>query len=199
MWDGGAVSDQRVERLEALAAEVVEPVRRYLARRTDHDTAQDVLSEVLLVCWRRLDEVPEPALPWAYGVARGALNNAQRSTRRQGRLAARIAIVDPPPATAADIGAGPDDGRGPDAQERVRWLHEALSSLGATDAELLRLWAWEELGPGEIAVVLDITPNAASIRLYRARGRLRDQLRKIERGPGHEGTTGGRDGRRGER
>ncbi len=70
-------SDDARARFEALAAEVVEPVRRFLARRTDPDTAEDVLAETLLVCWRRLDQVPEPALPWVYGVARNCLANVR--------------------------------------------------------------------------------------------------------------------------
>ena len=80
-------------RFEALAAEVAEPVRRFLARRTDPDTADDVLAETLLVCWRRLDQVPDPALPWVYGVARNCLANEQRSGRRQWRLAAKITVA----------------------------------------------------------------------------------------------------------
>ena len=42
------------------------------------------------------------------------------------------------------------------------------------EAELLRLWAWEQLGPAQIATVLDLTPNAVSIRLHRARGRFKE-------------------------
>ena len=38
------------------------------------------------------------------------------------------------------------------------------------------LWAWEELAPREIALVLGVTPNAVSIRLHRAKGRLRELL-----------------------
>ena len=94
-WPRSTHDDAR-ERFERLAAEVVEPVRRFLARRTDPDTAEDVLAETLLVCWRRLDHVPEHALPWVYGVARNCLANIQRGDRRQVRLAARITVVDPP-------------------------------------------------------------------------------------------------------
>jgi RNA polymerase sigma-70 factor (ECF subfamily) len=60
-----------------------------------------------------------------------------------------------------------------------------VASLSAADAEVLRLWAWEELAPREIALVLGITPNAASIRLHRAKARLRARL---EADPGFEGT-----------
>lgn len=41
---------------------------------------------------------------------------------------------------------------------------------------MLRLWAWEQLPPREIAVALGISPNAASIRLHRAKKRLRQLL-----------------------
>ncbi len=176
-------SDARRERFEALAPALVEPLRRYLARRTDPATADDVLAETLLVCWRRLDDVPDEALPWAYGVARNCLANAQRGVRRQERLAARVAVVDPPHPTTP----GPGEDGDPD-------LTEALAALREEDAELLRLWAWEQLSPAEIAAVLDITANAASIRLHRARGKLKEELtrRKAEQEAGHEETTEGR-------
>jgi RNA polymerase sigma-70 factor, ECF subfamily len=172
--------DDARERFEALAAEVVEPVRRFLARRTDPHTADDVLAETLLVCWRRLDQVPDNALPWVYGVARNCLSNIQRGDRRQVRLAARITAVDPPREAQGE----PDE---PD--ERVT---AALAALRPEDAELLRLWAWEQLGPAEIAEVLGITPNAASIRLHRVRGKFVDELRKIDGGAGHEEAREGR-------
>jgi len=168
-------------RFEALAAEVVDPVRRFLARRTDPDTAEDVLAETLLVCWRRLDQVPEHALPWVYGVARNCLANIQRGDRRQVRLAARIAVVDPPAETERE----PDP---PDPR-----VNAALEAMRPEEAELLRLWAWEQLGPGEIAAVLGVTPNAVSIRLHRARAKFVDELRKIDGGAGHEGVREGRE------
>ena len=173
--------DDARERFEALAAAVVEPVRRFLARRTAPDAAEDVLAETLLVCWRRLDDVPEPALPWVYGVARNCLANIQRGDRRQVRLAARIAVVDPPEEAERDADQ-PD--------ERVA---AALDAMRPEEADLLRLWAWEQLGPGEIAMVLGITPNAASIRLHRARGKFVDELRKIDEPAGHEQEREGRE------
>ena len=173
-------SDDARERFEALAAEVVEPVRRFLARRTDRDTADDVLAETLLVCWRRLDQLPDPALPWVYGVARNCLANVQRGERRQVRLAARITAVDRPQETQ------------PHADEPDERVAAALGALRPDEADLLRLWAWEQLGPSQIAEVLAITPNAVSIRLHRARGKFVEELRKIDGGSGHEGVREGR-------
>lgn len=173
-------------RFEEIARGLIEPLRRFLVRRTDPDTAADVLADTLLVCWRRREDLPgttsEEALPWAYGVARNALANADRGVRRQQRLAARIATVDPPVETAPET---------PDFDE----LNRALAALPPAQAELLRLWAWEELGAAEIAQVLDISANAASIRLHRAKANLRDEIerpRKIDPGAGHETAEEGR-------
>ena len=176
-------AEARRERFEALVPALVDPLRRFLARRTDPATADDVLAETLLVCWRRLDDLPEEPLPWAYGVARNCLANATRGVRRQERLAARIAVVDPPAATTS----GPGEGDDPD-------LAEAIGALREEDAELLRLWAWEQLTPAEIAAVLDVTPNAVSIRLHRAREKLREELRKTGAAAGHEESNERRQG-----
>lgn len=174
--------DERSGRFEALVREVAEPVRRFLARRTDAATADDVLAETLLVCWRRFDEVPDEPLPWVYAVARNCLANAERGVRRQHRLAAKLTVLDPPREAAPDPVSGP----GADAAEEVR---AAIATLTPTEAELIRLWAWEGLGPSQIATVLDLTPNAVSIRLHRAREKLRERLRKTGEVAGHEGVT----------
>ncbi|WP_203817160.1 RNA polymerase sigma factor [Paractinoplanes ferrugineus] len=168
-------SDDRRARFEALAPAVLDAVRRYLVRRTDAATADDVLSETLLILWRRFDEVPAEHLPWAYGVARNCLANAERARRRQARLAARIAFLRPAPPPPADDRLG-----------------IAMAGLRGEDAEILRLWAWEDLAPGGIAAVLGVSVNAASIRLHRAKQRLRAELRKNGAGAGHAESTEGR-------
>ena len=180
---------------EQVAAGLMEPLRRYLARRTDPATADDVLADTLLVCWRRLDDVPAEPLPWAYGVARRCLANAQRGERRQARLATRISVVDPPARTTA---AGTDSSADAGLDTGLdTGLGEAMARLRPEDAELLRLWAWEQLTPAEIADVLEISPNAASIRLHRAREKLRAELRgtrprKDDGTAGHEQSREGR-------
>lgn len=170
--------EARRDRFEEIARDLIDPLRRFLARRTDPATAEDVLAETLLVCWRRYDDLPERPLPFAYGVARNCLANAERGARRQVRVAGRIAALDPPREAPELIGD--------------EWLAEAMAGLSADDAELLRLWAWERLTPAEIATVLEVTPNAVSIRLYRAKERLRTALRKIQVAEGHEDVTEGR-------
>lgn len=163
----------REERFEALAREVIEPVRRFLARRTDADTAEETLAEILLVCWRRLDDVPDPPLPWVYGVARLTLANAERARGRRRRLEERLA-AEPVPMRDPDL--DPDGA-----------LVAALAALPDDQAELLRLWAWEGLAPRDIAVVLGIGANAVSQRLRRAQQRLRDLMAQARHDPGPAG------------
>lgn len=165
----------RRERFEFVMREVVEPVRRYLARRIDEATADDVLSETLLVLWRRIDDVPDDVLPWAIGVARLQLANAKRATVRQNRLFVRAASVDPPQ-PAADHAASTTD-----------YILEALSRLRPIEAEIMRLSAWDGLEIEQIAAVLGISANAASIRLHRARKKLRDELGKTSTGSDIQG------------
>jgi RNA polymerase sigma-70 factor (ECF subfamily) len=167
---------ERRRRFERLVADAYVPIQRYLLRRTDAAAADDVLGDVLLVLWRRLDDVPpDNPLPWVYGVARGCLANHRRGAARQERLVHRLARQRPE--TDAD-----------DSH-----LAAALDALEPADRELLRLWAWEQLPPREIAVTLGVSANAVSIRLHRARNRLRKELlARKERGS--TGQLGMRDG-----
>lgn len=153
----------RHARFEALAAEVWQPLQRFLARRADPHDAEDVLAEVLLVLWRRLDDVPEDgALPWSYAVAHRCLANARRGQERRLTLLRRLRDEPPVPA----------------APEEDPALAAALSRLRPAEQEVLRLWAWEGLEPRDVAVVLGLSPNAAAVRLSRARSALREELGK---------------------
>jgi RNA polymerase sigma-70 factor (ECF subfamily) len=68
---------------ESVVADVYAPLQRYLRRRTDPATAEDVLSDVLLVIWRRVADIPPDApVAWCYGVARGCLANTLRGYDR---------------------------------------------------------------------------------------------------------------------
>ncbi|WP_104126203.1 RNA polymerase sigma factor [Cryobacterium sp. Y57] len=172
---------EREKRMRNLVVLVIDPVRRYLHRRTDAATADDVIGDTLLVCWRRLDEVPDDALPWAIVVARQCLSNARRAERRRTRLIGRIIAIDPPPAAADESpAASTEDGTAETAR-----LTAALASLRRNDAEILRLWAWDELTSPQLAVVLGISANAAAIRLHRAKARLKQELLKSGNPTGH--------------
>jgi RNA polymerase sigma-70 factor (ECF subfamily) len=168
----------RRDRFEAIVAGVYEPLQRYLRRRAPADDIADLISDVLLVVWRRLDDVPgETPLPWCYAVARRTLSNHRRSAKRRLRLVDRLeAEPDPYPSLdPADSYQDPE-------------LTEALAALPDADQEVLRLWAWEQLEPTEIARVLGSTANAVSLRLSRAKRKLADALSRQDGPPrGHIG------------
>ena len=167
---------ERRRRFERLVTDVYAPLQRYLLRRADRDSVDDVLADVLLVLWRRLDDVPrDNPLPWAYGVARGCLANHRRGAARQERLVHRLAHERPH--------QDADDGR----------LQQALETLPEADQEVLRLWAWEQLPPREIALAMGVTANAVSLRLHRAKSRLKKVLAS-GKDAGPAGQLGMRDG-----
>jgi RNA polymerase sigma-70 factor (ECF subfamily) len=186
-----SIDQTRRELFERLAAEVYEPLQRYLRRRAGRDDAADALAETLLVVWRRLDDVPDDPLPWCYGVARRCLANQRRSDTRRLRLVERAG-------TQLDRGAGHalDPQAAIEADDPA--LTAALELLSDSEAEVVRLWAWEQLEPREIAIVLDMTPNAVSVALTRAKRKLSERLARQDRagaghiqGAGSDGQEGG--------
>ena len=127
--------------------------------------AEDLVADTLEVAWRRLKDVPtDDPLPWLYGVARNLWRNRVRSDRRRKGLVTRLCAVLERPADT--------DPREISAEA----LREALSTLPEDDQELLRLVAWDDLSPTQVAAVLGCTPAAARTRLHRARNRLALQL-----------------------
>ncbi|HSS43392.1 MAG TPA: RNA polymerase sigma factor [Solirubrobacterales bacterium] len=168
----GQLSEQLAEAsFRRLYTEHGREMLAYALRRVgDPEDAADVAAETFLVAWRRLEDVPAGAQArlWLYGVARRTLANQRRGERRRERLGERLR-ADLVPALAE-----PPEPLGPD-------VLAALERLGAEDREILRLSAWEELSPSELATVLGTSAVAARSRLHRARRRLR---RALEEGEG---------------
>jgi RNA polymerase sigma factor (sigma-70 family) len=151
-------------------------VMRYATRRTDPDTARDVVAETFLVAWRRLEAVPDGAVeaePWLYAVARRVLANAERSRRRADRVTARLGHQRPDAAMAAD----PADA----VTERAR-VEQALRALPEADREALRLVGWEELDLAGAALAMGCSRATMAVRLHRARRRLARVLESREHG-----------------
>lgn len=162
-------AEGRELRFTQVATDVWEPLQRYLRRRADPSDVDDVAAETLTAMWRHVDDIPTGAeLPWCYAIARRCLANHRRSQDRRRSLIGRIT------SRRAQLATGGDPAQA--IEEADPDLHVALARLSADDREILTLWAWEQLSVGEIAVVLDLSPNAASVRLRRARMRLGDHL-----------------------
>lgn len=164
---------ERVRRFETIAAQVYEPLQRYLRRRARADDAADVFSESMLTVWRRLDDVPhDDALPWCYGVARRCLANHRRGTKRRQRLTEKVVAHRPP------VAGGDPQGN---VDQLDPLLDAAIAELSDAEREIVHLWAWEQLEPREIAVALDTSANAVSVALTRAKRKLARELESNER------------------
>jgi RNA polymerase sigma-70 factor (ECF subfamily) len=141
-------------------------VHRYCLRRLCVADANDAVSEVFLVAWRRIEQIPggEETLPWLLGVTRNVVRNAERSARRSERLTARVG--DEPM---------PHD-PGPEVQivrsSEYAEVAAALAGLKPKDREVIRLRVWEELTAPQIALVLGCSVAAAEKRITRAAARL---------------------------
>jgi len=142
-------------------------VLAYALRRVDgRDAAEDVASDAFAVAWRRRDKLPEPALPWLYGVARRVIANQRRAGRRRARLGQRLA-------SEFEAGSGRDTAEIVDERESVL---TAFDRLPESSREVLRLVAWEELDSKSAARALGCTSAAFRVRLHRARRQLEREL-----------------------
>jgi RNA polymerase sigma-70 factor (ECF subfamily) len=158
------VSDRAA--FESMFRTHVGAVHAYALRRSDPTTADEVVADTFLVCWRRFDRVPEDdELPWLYAVARRCLANRLRAGRRE------LARTAPAPATPGDPTADAYEQRA-----RARDVLAALAALPAKEREALQLCAWEGLAPADAARVVGCTAAAFRVRLHRARRRLAGRL-----------------------
>jgi len=162
-------------RLDGLFQAHERGVLAYAMRRTaSPEDAEDAAAETFAIAWRKIEQAPDEALPWLLSIARRVISNQRRGRRRRAWLFLKLSrSMSPEPvivpgADQADQAGGP--------------ALAALARLRAEDREILRLVAWEELDNRGVGLVLGITPNAAAIRLHRARKRFRDELLK-EPGP----------------
>lgn len=153
-----------------------EDLLRFVERRVHPVTAEDVVADIFLVAWRRLRDVPKPeeeARAWLFGVAQRTLLNQRRGEARRGSLQVRVGQEQ----------SHITDDHGADVAARVD-LFRAWSRLPARDQETLTLTGLDGLTGVQAAHVLNITPTAFSLRLLRARRRLRRQL--LRASPSHQ-------------
>lgn len=135
-------------------------VSAYLARRVDRDDVEDLAADVFAIAWRKRDAVtPGEELPWLYRIAANVVANHRR--RQAARISFLAGLRLPDSAPAAE-----------DVVVADRALAEAWARLRPRDREVLALAVVDEVPIAEIAVALGVSPNAASIRLHRAKKAL---------------------------
>lgn len=118
--------EDRVTRLvEAHAPDLL----AYFTRRVEYPPdAADLLSDTLLVVWRKVRRLPDDdteARMWMFGVARHVLSGHRRGRRRRSKLQDRL---------HNELLVLPSH-----ANERTTELQSALAELEPTDLEIIRL------------------------------------------------------------
>jgi len=147
------------ERLAAMWQADAPRVLSYARRHVGFNDAPDVVSETFVVAWRRLAQVPEPALPWLIGTARRIIDNTKRSDRRRTALTQRVEQLSAVAAPGGDNSA----------------RHEALQRLAGLPEhyrEALLLVAWDGLDSSQAAAAAGLSAAAFRKRLQRARTAL---------------------------
>ncbi|GAA6524890.1 sigma-70 family RNA polymerase sigma factor [Intrasporangium sp. DVR] len=163
----------REQRFARLFDHAYAPVLRFVERRVHPSHAEDVVADVFLVAWRRLDELPpdlDDARAWLFGVARRTLMAGARGQQRQQVLAVRIAD-NPLGQHVAEIDV--------DFMARRLDVAQAWKRLSAVHQEALALTVWDGLDAPRAAKVLGISPVAYRLRLSRARKALRAHLQSL--------------------
>ncbi len=162
----------------------------YAVRRCDNpEDVADLVADTFMIALQASGRyVPESdtALPWLYGIARRVLARQRRRKAGFARLLVK--------STHSEVrfnGIEEDAiARSIDASRTAPALSDALGELSQGEREVLELVAFDGLTPSEAAVVLELTPNAARLKLSRARRHMRGLLGSelpafLETGPGH--------------
>ena len=169
-----ARNDEKRIRIERTVPLHAPALLAYFLRRVSqpHDAA-DLLSETLLVVWKRAAALPsddDEVRPWMFGIARNVLMHHQRgSIRRQAvadRLRSRLSATPTPGFTDSSEF---DD------------LHDALRALDQIDRDIIGLVHWDGFTLIETSRIMRMKEGTVRSRYHRARSRLRDELVQRDR------------------
>lgn len=148
------------ESFAAAYTQYLPAVSSYLSRRVERAAVEDLAADVFAIAWRKRASVPAGfELPWLYRTASYLVANHRRRAATGSALVALLRNTDSAP-SAEDIVIGDMS------------LAGAWRELRAKDREVLALSVFEDLPIASIAIALEISANAASIRLHRAKKSL---------------------------
>lgn len=154
---------------EALVRAFAPRVWRTAVRMVGVSDAPDAVQDAFVSAYRGLGRfrVGEPFGPWLMAIATNTCLNALRSRRRA------PVPVETLPATALD-----DPEREVQRREQERLVQAAITRLADVPRAVVVLHYTEGYGCAQIGDMLGMTEGAVKVALFRARGRLRELLRK---------------------
>lgn len=178
---GGNPSDQDLVRAVAhgdrdamtvLYGRHCKQVYRFLVRRIgDASLAEDLVSEVFLEMWRHADGYRGKSLlsTWLLAIARNKALSAARRRRDEHldeRQMASIADTEESPEGCAQ------------SKDRSATIQKCLGLLSTAHREVIDLVYYQEQSMESVATILGIPRSTAKTRVFYARKRLADELRK---------------------
>jgi RNA polymerase sigma-70 factor (ECF subfamily) len=139
-------------------------VSSYLVRRCDRSDVEELASRVFEIAWRKRAQAPKGfELAWLYRVAGFVVANHRRAVNREKNFVARFKPL--------DFAPSPEDIAIADLS-----LSKAWSKLSPFERQAISLTAFEGLSNQDAATVLEISPNAFTQRLSKARANLKANL-----------------------
>lgn len=141
-------------------------IRRYVG---DADEAYDLLQDTFVAAWSALPtfEAGKPMRAW---LRRIALNKCRDWSRR--RSVRRFFFTAAPIDNNANAIAAPESSGDPEQERRFADLDRQIASLPPGLKEPLLLTQFEGLSHKDAAHILNISPKAVEMRIYRARAQL---------------------------
>ncbi|MCX5066676.1 sigma-70 family RNA polymerase sigma factor [Micromonospora lupini] len=162
------------QRLTDLFLQHGNAIHAYARNKVTAEAANDVVSEVFAVAWRRLDSIRlGEERPWLFGVARRVIATERRQAADWIALHQRLREY-------------PDEHLDDQADGIVerRKVITALGNLSEADREVLWLRYWYDLTGRDAAHAAGCSQAAFAVRLHRAKRRFAEavQAQVIENG-----------------
>lgn len=166
-------------------------IERFVARRMDRRLRarvdpSDVLQETQVAALNGLDgylqRQPMPVRTWLLMTAQQQLQKTQRHHIRTSKRSVdrEVSLTERPSRALASRLLGESPSKQWQRREEVERVRQALGSLSEADGEILTLRRIEGRSNEEAAALLEITPQAAKKRYFRAVLRLKDKLEEEE-------------------
>ncbi len=134
-------------------------IAAFIARRVDRSLVEDLCSDVFEIAYRKRDQAPQDTdreFGWLCQIAQNLINNHRRREVTSKKLVVALSV--PTSSPSAESVAVED-----------LHLRECWNQLKPKQQQILAMVAFDEMSIKDVAMVLGIKPNAATVRLSRAR------------------------------
>lgn len=137
----------------------------------DPGLAEDAAQEAFVAVYQQISTLREPAafIPWFRTIV---FKHCDRMTRRQKHSTASVEQAESVPSPEVS----PHDTLEMRAEDLL--IHETIAALPESERTVVLLYYMGEQSHSEIAEFLDITPNTVKTRLYSARQKMREHLKR---------------------